>query len=111
MNPRYGGFTKKPKLYISRHKLAGVCATEVKIRFNLRRGISRQGPKIVIFSRSCSTFLFDSIGPGVKNLITMNSSQGGFTKRPTMNISGLKPAGFAETGVKMRFNLRGGIST
>ncbi len=29
-------------------------------RFNLRGGISTQGPKIVILSGSCSNFLFDS---------------------------------------------------
>ncbi|KAL9969571.1 hypothetical protein ACROYT_G021800 [Oculina patagonica] len=109
MNSRDGGFSKRPKLYISSLKLAGFAVSGVKISFKLRGGIAKQGHKIVIFNDSCSTFLFDSFGPGVK--IKMNSRDGGFSKRPKLYISSLKLAGFAGKGVKKSFILRGGIST
>ncbi|KAL9969570.1 hypothetical protein ACROYT_G021799 [Oculina patagonica] len=108
MNPRDGGFSKSPKLYISSLKLAGFAVSGVKISFKLRGGIAKQGPKIVIFSGSCITFLFDSSGDGVK--IGMNPRDGGFSKSPKLYISSLKLAGFAVSGVKISFKLRGGIA-
>ncbi len=84
-NLRDGGFTKTPKLFILSLRVHGFAETGVKIRFNLRRGISRQGPKIVIFCCSCSTFLFDAFEPCVK--IRMNPRNGGLTKRHKVNIS------------------------
>ncbi len=60
MNPRDGGFQKRPKGYISSLKLSSFARSGVEIRFNLRGGISMEGLKIVIFSVSCSAFLFDS---------------------------------------------------
>ncbi len=107
MNPRDGGFSKRPKLYISSLKLAGFAGSGVEIRFNLSGGILTQGPKIVISRGSLVTFLFDPFGPEVK--IRMNQRHGDFTKRPKVYISNLKLAGFAGSGVKIRFNLRGGI--
>ncbi len=76
---------KRHKLFISSLKLAGFAGSGLKISFN-------QGPKIVIFSGSYSTFLFDSILPGVK--IRMSSRDGGFPKRPELYTSSLKLAGF-----------------
>ncbi len=67
------------ELYISSLKLAGFAGAGVKIGFNLCNGISTEGPKIVIFSGSCSTFFSDPFGPGVK--IKMNLGDGIFPKR------------------------------
>ncbi len=78
------------------------------IKFNLRGGISTQGPKIVIYSRTCSTFLFYSFGPGVR--IRMNPRGGGFPERLKRYISSLKLANFTVSAVKIGFNLRSGIS-
>ncbi|KAL9969568.1 hypothetical protein ACROYT_G021797 [Oculina patagonica] len=105
MNPRDGGFSKRPKLYISSLKLAGFAGSEVKISFNLHGGISTQRPKIVIFNASCSPFQFDSFGPGMK--IKMNPRDGGFSKSPKLYVSSLKLAGYAVSGVKISFKLRG----
>ncbi len=41
----------------------------------------------------------------------MNPRDGGLPKRPKVYISSLNLAGFAGSGVTMRVNLRGGIST
>ncbi len=109
MNPRDGGFPKRLKLYILSLKLTGFAGSGVKIRFNLPGGISTQGPKIVIYSCACGTFLFYSFGPGMK--IRMNPRDGGFPKRLKLYISNLKRACFAGFGVKISFNLRSGIST
>ncbi len=61
MNPCDGGFSKRPKVYIYSLKRASLSRSGLEIRSNLRGGISTQGPKIVIFSVSCSAFLFDSL--------------------------------------------------
>ncbi len=77
-----------------------------RVRFiNLSGGISTQGPKIVIFSAQCGTLLFDSFGPGGN--IRLNSSVGIFPKSPILNVSCLKQALFAGSGVKNGFNLYG----
>ncbi len=89
--------------------LAGFSGFGVKISFNLREGISIQGPEIVIFRDSCSTFLFGSFKPGVK--IRMNLRDGIFPKRLKRYIASLKLAGFAGFGVTISFTLPGGIST
>ncbi len=109
MNPRDGGYPKRLKLYILSLKLTGFAGSGVKIRFNLPGGISTQRPNIVIFSSSCSTFLFYSFGPGMK--IRMNPRDGSFPKRLKLYILSLKLTGFAGSGVKIRFNLPGGMST
>ncbi len=88
--------------------MAGFAGSWVKISLYLRCGISWQGPKIFIFSGSCSTFLFDSFGPGMN--VRMNPGDGGFPKRPKLYISNLKRAGFAGSSVKIICYLRGGIS-
>ncbi len=67
----------------------------MKIRFNLRGGMSTQGIKIVIFSGSCSTFFFDYFRTGVK--IKMNLRDGGFPKSSKLYVSSLKLAGLAES--------------
>ncbi len=59
VNPRDGIFPKRTKLYILSRKLAGLTGSEVKRSINLRGGISKQRPKIVIFCGSHKTFLFD----------------------------------------------------
>ncbi|KAL9969572.1 hypothetical protein ACROYT_G021801 [Oculina patagonica] len=105
MTPRDGGFSKRPKLYISSLKLAGFAGSGVKISFNLHGGISTQRPKIVIFNASCSPFQFDSFGPGMK--IKMNPRDGGFSKSPKLYVSSFKLAGYAVSGVKISFKLRG----
>ncbi len=45
MNPRDGGFAKRPKLYISSLKLASFAGSGIKIRVNLRDSMLTQGPK------------------------------------------------------------------
>ncbi len=61
-------------------KLASFAGSGVKIRFHLRSGILTQGPKIVIFSGSCKSILFDYFGQEMK--IRKNQFDGGFPKRP-----------------------------
>ncbi|KAL9960230.1 hypothetical protein ACROYT_G033660 [Oculina patagonica] len=122
MNPRDGGFPKRPKLYISSLKLAGFAGSEVeisfnagfagsggKISFNVRGGISTQGSEIVIISGPFSTFTHDSFGPGEK--LRMNPGDGRFPKRTKLYISSLKLAGFAGSGEEISFNVRGDIFT
>ncbi len=65
MNPRDGRFAKRPKRYLSNLKLAGFAGCGMKISCHLHGGTLTQGPKIVIFSGSCSIFIFDSLVPGV----------------------------------------------
>lgn len=85
---------------------------KIKISLNLRRGpISKLVPKFVNFSGSCTTFVLNSFGPGVKNQSKFNLRDGGFSKRRNRYISNLKLARFACTGVKIWFNLSCGIST
>ncbi len=79
----------------------------MKIRFNLRVGISTQVSKILIFSGSCGAFVFNSFGHNVK--IRMNPRDGGLPKRPNLYISSLKHAGFAGSGVTLSLNLLGCI--
>ncbi len=93
-------FPKRLKLYISSLKLE---------EFNLRGGISKQGSKPIIFSASCSTFLFDSFGTGLN--YRLNPHDGNFPTRPQLYNSSLKLDGFAGSGVKINFYSRGGIST
>ncbi len=50
MNQLEGGISKRLKLYISSLKQAAYLDSGVKIRFNLRGGISKQVPKIFILS-------------------------------------------------------------
>ncbi|KAL9986766.1 hypothetical protein ACROYT_G000959 [Oculina patagonica] len=79
MNPRDGGFPKRPKMYFSSLKRAGFAGCEVKLSSYLRDGISTAGLIIVIISGSSSTFLFDSFGPEIN--IRMNPRDVGFPKR------------------------------
>ncbi len=65
-NPRDFGFPKERKRYISNIKLTSLAGSGVKISYNLRGGILTQGPKIVIFSGSWSTFLSNPFRPGDK---------------------------------------------
>ncbi|KAL9986767.1 hypothetical protein ACROYT_G000960 [Oculina patagonica] len=109
MNPRDGGFPKRPKMYFSSLKRAGFAGCEVKLSSYLRDGISTAGLIIVIFSGSSSTFLFDSFGAEMN--IRMNPRDGGFPKRPKMYFSSLKRAGFAGCEVKLSSYLRDSIST
>ncbi|KAL9986768.1 hypothetical protein ACROYT_G000961 [Oculina patagonica] len=109
MNPRDGGFPKRPKMYFSSLKRAGFAGCEVKLSSYLRDGISTAGLKIVIISGPSSTFLFDSFGQEMN--IRMNPRDGGFPKRPKMYFSSLKRAGFAGCEVKLSSFLRDGIST
>ncbi len=109
INPRDGIFPKRTKLYILSLKLAVSDGSVVKISFNLHGGILTQGPEIVIFSGSCSTFLFDSFGPGLK--IIMNQRDSIFPKGIKLYILILKLARFSGSGVKISFNLRTGNST
>ncbi len=84
INPLNGGFSKRPPLYISILKLAGLSGSGVKIMLNLRGCILTTGYKIVIFSGVCITFFFafffDSFKPGVK--IRKNLLDGKFPKDP-----------------------------
>ncbi len=48
MNPRDGGFAKRPKLYISNFKPSGFAECGMKISFHLRGGTLTQGPIIVV---------------------------------------------------------------
>ncbi len=109
INPREGIFPRRNKLYILSLKLAGFAGSGVKIGYGQRYGILTHGAKIVIFSGSCSTFLFNSLKPGVQ--FRMNPRDGIFPKRNKLNFSCLKLVAFVGSGVKIRFNLRGGIST
>ncbi len=95
-NPRDDGFPTRLKLHISSVKLVSFAGSGVKTSLKLRYSISTQGPKIVIFSGSCSTFLFDSFRPGME--IRMNPCDGGFPKRPKLYISSVKLVSFAGFG-------------
>ncbi len=93
---------------VSTLKLVAFSGSLVKIRFNLRGGISHKGPKSsFIVARVALPYSF--FGPGVK--IRTNPRDGGFPKRLKLYISSLKVAGFSGSGEKIRFHLRGGMST
>ncbi len=108
-NPCDGGFPKRPKKYIQSLKLAFYNRLKMEVSFNLRVGISTQRPKTVILNNSYGTFIIDSCGHGL--IIRINPRDGGFPIRTKLYIPSLKLNGFARSGVKITFNLRGGIST
>ncbi len=63
-------------------KIFGFARSGVKIGSNLRSFIPAQGPKIVVFSGSCSTFLFYSFGTVV--IIKIYPRNCRFPKRPKL---------------------------
>ncbi|KAL9986769.1 hypothetical protein ACROYT_G000962 [Oculina patagonica] len=105
MNPRDGGFPKRPKMYFSCLKRGGFAGCEVKLTSFLRYA----GIIIVIISGPSSTFLFDSFGQEMN--IRMNPRDVGFPKRLKKYFSSLKRAGLAGCEVKVSSYLRYGIST
>ncbi len=51
-------FQKSRKLYVTKFKLAGFAGSGEKISFNIRAGISTQGPKTFIFSALCDRLFY-----------------------------------------------------
>ncbi len=93
-------FSKKTQIVHFKSQTRTLVWMWSRMSFNLRSGISTQkGLKIVIFSGSCSTLLFDSFEPGVKIRMKENARFIRFPKRPTLYISILK----------ISFNPRSGI--
>ncbi len=101
MNPRDDIFPKRPQLYISSLKLVDLHGSEVKTSINRRGGISTQVPKLVIFSRSCSSSLFDSLGLGIK--IRMIPHDDIFPKTHKLFILRHKLAGLTRSGLKTSY--------